>query len=401
MLFKLAIKELNYDRLMNFCQITAIACIIAPLLLLFSLRHGVLSELENNLVNDPSVLSLTLDTSYRLDESFFSRLKAQPETGFVVPEITALNALVDIKFAGGVKRMSVRPTDIGDPVVLGSKIKYSTDADRLSNDEAFLSEGAALQRFLKVGDSITIMVSRTLDGKREAVKKDVKIKGIIAERYVKDDTLMVNLDLLNAIDDYRNGFDPALLSDGSYERKTERFYAKFRLYAKDIDSVIPLYYQLVDKKLNVSSKVKEIENVKAIQHVLNFVFGVIASVSIVGGSIALGGLILSSLRARKKNLVLLRLMGHSGADIYKLVIIESLIIAFIGFASGYGMYFVGSAIFNSYFKTMLLGSVISQLTAFHLIAFYISTLALSFVIALISVKYVFLKVQIADVLREA
>ncbi len=401
MLFKLAIKELNYDRLMNFCQITAIACIIAPLLLLFSLRHGVLSELEDNLINDPTVLSLTLDTSYRLDDSFFARLKSLPETGFVVPEITALNALVDIKFSGGVKRLSVRPTDLGDPVVLGSKIPYTTKADRLTNDEAFISQAAAQQRFLKVGDNITVMVSRTLEGKRDAVKKVFKIKGIIGERFVRDDSMLVNLEVLNAIDDFRNGYNPAILSDGSYERDTKRFYAKFRLYAKDIDSVIPLYYQLVEKRLNVSSKVKEIENVKAIQHVLNFVFGVIASVSIVGGSIALGGLILSSLRARKKNLVLLRLMGHSGADIYKLVIIESLIIGFIGFAAGYGMYSVGSAIFNSYFKTMLIGSVISHLTLLHVVAFFFSTLALSFVIAVISVKYVFLKVQIADVLREA
>lgn len=401
MLFKIALKELNYDRLMNFCQITAIACIIAPLLLLFSLRHGILSELEDNLVNDPSVLSLTLDTSYRLDDNFFEMLRAHEETGFVVPEITALNALVDIKFPGGVKRMSVLPTALGDPVVLGSKIPFTEKEHDLSNSEVFISEAVAVDRKLKVGDTISIMVSRTMNSVREAVKKDLVIRGIISERFVRDDTIMVCKDLINAIDDYRNGYNPALISDGSYEREGKRYYAKFRLYAKDVDSVIPLYYLLVSKKLNVSSKVKDIENVKAIQHVLNFVFGVIASVSIAGGSIALGGLMLSSLRARKRNLVLLRLMGHSESDIYKLVIIESLIIALIGFVAGLAMYAIGSAIFNFYFMGLLAGSVISQLTLVHILAFFSSTLGLSLIVALLSVKYVFLKVQIADVLREA
>ena len=126
MLFKLAYRELTWDRIMSICQVAAIASIIAPLLLLFSLRYGILEELRENLMNDPKVLSLTLDTSYRLDSAFFNKLKSNPNVGYIIPEVTALNALVDIKFPGGVKRAEVIPTSPGDPVVLGSDIAYSS-----------------------------------------------------------------------------------------------------------------------------------------------------------------------------------------------------------------------------------------------------------------------------------
>ena len=122
MLFKLAFKELAFDRMMSACQVAAIACILAPLLLLFSLRNGILQEMESKLLNDPHVLSLTLDTSYRLDKDFFERLEQREDVGFVVPEITALNAIVDLKFQGGANRVSVMATKAGDPIVCGSNL---------------------------------------------------------------------------------------------------------------------------------------------------------------------------------------------------------------------------------------------------------------------------------------
>lgn len=401
MLFKLAYKELTYDRIMSLCQITAIASIIAPLLLLFSLRYGILEELKENLMNDPKVLSLTLDTSYRLNNDFFKTLEANKHVGFVIPEITALNAIVDIKFKGQVKRVETLPTKIGDPIVLGSHISYSSEQDALLDNEVFINESLAHQRNLQVGNSIKVVISRTQEGRRQASAVDLKIKGIIAQRFVRDDCLLVNMNLLNAIDDFRNGYDPALLTEGNYSTKQERVYAKFRLYAKNLESVTPLYYYLVDKHLNVTSKMREIENVKAIGQVLNFVFGVIALVSIIGGMIALTGLILSSLKARKRNLVLLQLMGQTKGDIYLIVIIEALIIALIGFVCAFALYVLGSSIFNDYFHALIVGAFISKLSLLHILGFLGGTILLSIVVALWSTKYVILNMQIADVLREA
>lgn len=398
MLIKLALRHLFFERMMTVCQIAALACIMAPLLLLFSLRFGILTELQHRLMNDPKVLSLTLDMSYRLDHTFFDHLAARPEVGFVVPQITALNALIDLKFPGTVVRVSVLPTKPGDPVVLSSNISYEQP---LGEDEAFISYDLAQVRGLKVGDIVTMVVARTQNGVRESVRTSLKIRGIVAERFVNDDCLLLNLDLVNAIDDYRNGFNPALLSDGSKLNERPRLYAKFRLYAKDLASVIPLYYYLVDQHLNVSSKVREIQNLQAVTHVLNFIYGVIALVSVLGGALALTGLILSALRASKRNFVLLRLMGQGSRGIYGVVMVEGVIIATVGFALALTLYSIGAGIFNTYFGTTLSGAMISELTLGHMALFYGATLALVLLIALSCAKFVFLKAHIADILREA
>ena len=398
MLFKLAVRHLLFERMMTICQIAALACLMAPLLLLFSLRFGILQELQNQLLNDPKVLALTLDTSYRLDATFFKQLEQRPEVGFLVPQITALNALIDLKFPGTVARVSVLPTKLGDPVVLRSGIPYEQD---LANDEVLVSYDLAQVRELSPGDSVTMVVSRIQNGKRESVRTQLKIKGIVSERFVGDDTLLLNLDMVNAIDDYRNGFNPVLLSDGSNVNTRPRLYAKFRLYAKDLEQVIPLYYYLVDQHLNVSSKVREIENVKALAHVLNFIFGVIASVSLIGGALALTGLVLSALRASKRNFVLLRLMGQGQKGIYSVVLVEGMIISALGFILSLVLYSLGAGIFNTYFGTTLGGSMISQLTVGHITLFLGATVLLVMVISLSCAKFVFLKAHIADILREA
>lgn len=401
MLLKLALKQLFFDRMMALCQIAALASLMAPLLLLFSLRYGILNEMEQKLLNDPGVLSLTLDTSYRLDDKFFQDLKKQPQTGWVMPEITALNALVDLKFAGMAKKVSVQPTAPGDPVVLGSGIEFSAAEQALADNEVFLSEGLASLRNLHVGNKVMMVVSRIRNMERQSVMVPLTIRGLIKERFVHDDVGLLTMNMIQAIDDYRSGFEPELLSDGSREREGNRYYAKFRLYATDLDSVIPLYHYLTSRHLNVRSKVREIENVSAIARVLNFIFGVVAAVSITGGALALSGLILSALRARKRNMVLLRLMGSSAIDTYKLAALDALIIATVGFALALGLYLAGSHVFNRYFIEMLSGAVISTLTWTHVAVFYLGTILLAEIISLIAAHLILMRAHIADILRES
>lgn len=401
MLWKLARKELLFDRMMSCCQIAAIACILAPLLLLFSLRHGILQEMELRLKNDPQVLSLSLDTSYRLDDTFFKNLQALPEVGYVIPEITALNALVDLKFPGTVERVSVMATSKGDPIVVGSGISLHDDRDTLQNNECYITEQLAKEHNIAAGNKVTMVVTRVKQGVRQVARIPLKVQGIVLQRFVNDDFLLVNPQVVRALDDYRNGYEPEIFSDGSNVPTGPRYYAKFRLYATDLDSVIPLFYFLANQHLNVRSKVQEIENLQAIDRVLNFVFGVVAVVSIVGGAIALGGLMLSSLKSKKRNLVLLRLMGQSNSNTYRLVILESCIIAVLGFVLALVLYYLGSLVFNLYFKQLMIDAVISELLWWHIAIFLLVTVAIAVLIALWATKFVMLKAHIADVLREA
>lgn len=271
----------------------------------------------------------------------------------------------------------------------------------LADDEAFISEDLAAQRQIKVGDRLLVIVSRTLSGQRQSARVYFTVKGIIKQRYLNDDVLFTNLKVLTALDDYRNGYEPEIFSDGSNVKTTPRYYAKFRLFAQNIDAVIPLYYKLKDQHLSVSSKVGQIENIQAIARVMNFIFIVIALVSGIGGALALSGLMLSSLKSRKKNFVLLRLMGQRSGETYRIVLLENLILSTLGFALAFAFYYAGSQVFNQHFGALMPEALISHLTIEHIAGFYGATVLVAALLAMWSAKYIFLKAHIADVLREA
>ena len=58
MIFSLSLRSLNADRLMSLCIIMAMTAVIAPLLLLFSLRFGIISKAEHDLAANPNNLGI-------------------------------------------------------------------------------------------------------------------------------------------------------------------------------------------------------------------------------------------------------------------------------------------------------------------------------------------------------
>lgn len=175
MIFKLAVSSLRFNRLISLSLIGALCSVIAPLLLLFSLRYGIISSLENNLKSSPVNLELKLKTGYKLDESFFKDLENNPKIDFVLPLTRSLSTTVDIDFNGKIKRdLSAIPTKKGDPLLRASKLDDTLDAT-----EVYLSENLAHDLGIKSGDSIKYIVSRITDGARQNSVVNFAVKGIV------------------------------------------------------------------------------------------------------------------------------------------------------------------------------------------------------------------------------
>ncbi|MAM77198.1 MAG: ABC transporter permease, partial [Tistrella sp.] len=51
---RLAIQDMVADRRLSLCQILALAAVLAPLLVLFGLREGVIGTMADRLVRDPA-----------------------------------------------------------------------------------------------------------------------------------------------------------------------------------------------------------------------------------------------------------------------------------------------------------------------------------------------------------
>ncbi|RML75346.1 ABC transporter permease, partial [Pseudomonas syringae pv. maculicola] len=66
------------------------------MLLLFGLKHGVVGQLQAELLRDPRNLEIKLLSSGNYDEQWLNRLQQRPETGFALGMTRSLNTQADL-----------------------------------------------------------------------------------------------------------------------------------------------------------------------------------------------------------------------------------------------------------------------------------------------------------------
>ena len=396
MIFKLALSSLRFNRLISLSLIGALCSVIAPLLLLFSLRYGIISSLENNLKSSPVNLELKLKTGYKLDESFFDDLKKNPRISFVLPLTRSLSTTVDVAFNGKIKRdLSAIPTKKGDPLLKASKLD-----DELAKTEVYLSENLANDLGVKTGDSIKYIVSRITDGSRENAVVNFTVKGIVKKEYLSTNALIVNFNTLIYMEDFKDGYNPPIFSDGSKLNDTRKFFAKARIYVKTLDDVAPIDAYLRSKNYQCFSMLSSIENLKAISSVLSFIFYAIAITSVVGGIFASAGLILTSVLRAEKSYALLLLTGIKKTKVLMIVLIENTVLTSLAYALSLVLFYIGMWVFNHYFTSLLgQGSVVSTLNLVHVVAGYLATIAVTLLITYLICIFKIFSIKIADTLR--
>ena len=122
LLAKFSLRDLVYDRKVSFFVIAALVAVIAPLLLLFSLKYGVVSQLQNQLLNDPQNLEIKingLQSNKVLDTVWFTRLQQHDSVQFVIPLTRSLNMQGDLRKNNQrfLNNVELIPTEKGDPLI--------------------------------------------------------------------------------------------------------------------------------------------------------------------------------------------------------------------------------------------------------------------------------------------
>ena len=397
MILQLALKALNFEKLVSFCLIASLCSVIAPLLLLFSLRFGIITNLEENLKQDPSNLEIKFMSGYKLGDEFFESLKENPHVQFVLPLTRSLSVTTSV-FANGklIDRIDAMPTAKNDPLVLRSGITQD-----LGLNEVFMSKSLAEDLKLKVGDSLKLKISRKLNDVNENSVQTFTLKGIIDSRYLQLRKILINFETLVYMEDYRDGFNPPVFSDGSKLNQARDSFAKARLYVKTLDDVEPMS-KMLRQSYSITDSSDQIEKLNKITSILNFVFTAIALVSVVGGLLAATGLIFTNLKRRLQGFALLKLTGISNSKCIEQVVVENLILSLCAYVLSLLLFMVGMIWFNTSFAADLkIGTDVSLISTTHvlfgLLATVLSCAAISYGIA----KILLSKINIADSLRTA
>ncbi|UVL78734.1 ABC transporter permease [Pseudomonas putida] len=397
LLARLSLADLWHDRNVSLCMAASLVAVIAPLLLLFGLKHGVVSQLQQELLSDPRNLEVKMLSSGHFDQAWLQRLQTRPEVGFAIGQTRSLNTQADLLGAHGrfADNVEVIPTRAGDPLL-------ATDLSELAPDQVILSERAAERLDAKAGDTLRLRVARRLNEVNERGERTLQVRAIVSSVRFARPAAFVSPELLMELEHYRDGYLVASLgaSSGQALDALNVGYARARVYARDIDSVAPLERWLNEQRIETASRLAEINNVKAINHVLGLIFSVIAGAALIGCIASLVGAFLANIDRKRRHLAVLRLLGFSSLAVSAYVVLQALVLSLVGYLGGLGSYYLGSLLFDRLLvSSQATGAFICHITVWHgLVALLLAFLVAGLVALIGALRAI--RIQPAESLRE-
>jgi len=396
LLLSLAVHDLIHDRKVALCIVFSLVAVIAPLLLLFGLKSGIVGQLRTELLNDPRNLEVRMIGNGEYSQSWLDELAARPEVGFSIALTRALNTQADLvhNSQAFVSNAEVLPTAEGDPLLAG--VPVPQDEQHL-----VLSASAAKKLEVKVGDRIQFFVARKLNGQNERGRLTMTVSAIIDEARFSRPAAFVTLPLLTRMEDFRDGINvPAFGIDSGRPGVARTHFAKARIYARDIDAVAPLADWLNQQHVETVTRQAEIESVRSITYVLGVIFAVIAWVSLLGCIASLIGAFLANIDRKRKDMAVLRLLGFRGNAVAAYIVLQALLLTTIAFLCGFLLYLCGSTLFNHLLGQHLPGNTfVCHLEPAHVLLAFAGAMLVAILVAGIGAARA-VQIQPAESLRD-
>ncbi|WP_025130803.1 ABC transporter permease [Pseudomonas sp. PH1b] len=373
----LAWQDYRADSWLSACSVLALVAVIAPLLVLFGLKFGLVSSLTERLEKDPAVREIIPLGGGRFSADFIAELGRRPEVAFALPRTRQIAATADLSRGTGDIGLTVEmlPTAAGDPLL-----------GRLPAPRALsgvlLSRTAAEKLGVQPGDWLQATFGRQVAGRSEVQRTRVQVEGILPLEAFARDALFAPLALLEAAEDYRDG--RAVLALGwlgeAQAASGQRVYPAFRLYARDLGDVEPLRRYFAERGLLVSTQAQTIAQVQSLSRNLAIVFWVIAGLALAGAFAAIFAGALAAVERKRRELSVLRLLGFSTGALLLFVVAQALYSAgFAALLSG-ALYGLAQAGLNHLFMQVP-GEYASHLLPAHYGLALLATLGVSTVAA--------------------
>jgi putative ABC transport system permease protein len=343
--------------------VIALAAVLGPMMVLFGLKFGVVGGMIDDLVKDPRNREVILLGNGRFSDDWFSQMQARDEVDFLVPRTRRIAASMEMttRRSGRIVAMELIPSGPGDPLL--QHIGQVKGIQRI-----VLSRQAAQRLKVKAGDQVSASVSRRFQGRAERQKLELTVAAVAPATVFNREGAFVSVELLQAVEDFRDGRKvPALGWDG-LEAKRARVYPGFRLYAAELTDVAPLSSEFMNQGLQVRTRADDIEVVQSMDRNLTVLFWVIAVIGLAGFSLSLGASLLANVDRKRKELSVLRLVGLSTGDIVLFPMLQALYTAVIGWVVATGIFFAVSYAINHLFAAQLKnGQSLCRLLPEHLL----------------------------------
>ena len=368
-ILRLACKDYWHEFLLSACAVLGLAAVLTPLMVLYGVKFGVVQTLTERLRNDPRNLEISPVVSGRYTPEYLAQLAAHPDVAFVLPRTRSIAATMDLSgndANGETSRLqlvaSLEPTAAGDPLLL----RFGAAAPLMPQNPAAeaigvtLSASAAEKLRVKQGDTLNGKVERRFQGKVQTARVALRVAAVLPLAAQQKDVAYVPLPLMEATEDYRDGRAVPELGTqngwtGEPRPQEARIYPGFRLYARNLEDVMPLRHAFAAQKLDVYTHAEEIEQVTALARALNMIFALICGATAIGFLASTASSVLASIKRKQRILGLLRLNGFTTGRLVLFPLVQSLLTALFGTALAAGVYGVAAFVINSLFSASVSG----------------------------------------------
>lgn len=346
LIMTLAWQDFRDEWRLSLCAVLALVAVIAPLLLLFGLKFGLIGGLTERLQQDPATREIIPLAGGRFSAADIAALAARPDVAFALPRTRQIAATADLLDPQG-KTLPVEmiPTGAGDPL-LGSIAAPAGLTDVL------LSQTTAQKLGVHAGQAVDALITRQDAGQVQVRRLTLLVKAVLPISAFQRDAIFAPLALLEAAEDYRDGrAAPALGWPGSAAGNA-RVYPAFRLYARDLAAVEPLRQFFARQGLVVATQASAIEQVQALSRRLSTVFWLIAGLACAGAFAAIAAGTLAAVERKRRALSVLRLLGLRTGALLGFVLAQALYSALLAALLAALLYGLGANLLNHLFDQL-------------------------------------------------
>jgi putative ABC transport system permease protein len=360
--FRLASRDYLHEWQMSLCFVLGLAAVLGPLLVLFGLKFGIVGAMMDELIEDPGNQEIRPVGSGHYDQAWLESVRAQPEVAFLVPRTRSIAATIELasEHSSRIVPVELIASASGDPL-LAPATPLPEGLTRV-----VLSKRTADKLAVKPGDVLDGSLARRYRGQQERVHLDLTVAAVAPEQAFSRDGAFVSVQLLEVLEDFRDGRAVPELDWRGARAEADRSYPGFRLYARSIHDVAGLRDAFAEVGVDVHTRVAEIELVQRMDRNLTVIYWLIAGIGLVGVSLSLGASLWANVDRKRKQLSVLRLVGFRTRDIVWFPMVQSLFTAILGWALAVSIYYATARVINVMMAAQVpAGQQVCRLLAVH------------------------------------
>lgn len=316
----LAWQDYRRETRLSACAVLALVAVIAPLLVLFGLKHGLVGSLTERLQRDPAVREIIPLGGTRLQAEFIEALSQRDDVAFAIPRTRQIAATSELQVAPGEARVSVEmlPTAAGDPLLQDLPVPQALQ-------QVVLSHTAAEKLGITPGSQLQARFGRQRGNDLQWQQTTLQVLAVLPLAAFERDALFAQAALLEAVEDYRDGLAVAALGwPGATPTQASRIYPGFRLYARALEDVEPLRQYLAAQQVQVVTQAAQIAQVQTLSRNLDLLFWLITTLALGGALAATSAATLAAIERKQRELAVLRLLGFGSGALLFFVVLQAL-----------------------------------------------------------------------------